>query len=481
MHLRPGLLAVLVALNIAALPGLAGADRVVVGSIRGDSDDRIRERVEATLRERVEVVPWSEFRAAYRGLDGDAIRSACRAVDALAIVIGDVQGRRRLDLRALSCETGEIAAESRVELRRGLPQPDALNAAVAAMFFEQGARSLLDWATRSTAAAGAPAVREAAPRPARAAASPAAPEPTPAQAAEVAPAPSSPSTEEEDAVASFLDSGRERVGRPRAHETAEDPEPAPAVEASVSSDSPALAFLEASVGATFATRSLDVVDRTGQTVAYSGGGYTELGAQATVFPIALLSRSRWAGSFGVTGSFSKGVAVPAATGTGLNVDALDGDVGVVGRIVLRSAIPIELRPQVGYGFRGFAIDWNPDIATFNYRFVRIGLDARAQLLGRSSLREGTVGALTVGLAGGYRIVTDLGEAAAAYGTDASGAGWDVGAYVSVLLGRSLQITAGGELTRLWATYDGAGSLERLAQSTDDMFPRGFLRAGIALR
>lgn len=479
---RPATL-LLVALTM--LPGLASAERVVVGSIRGDRADVIRERVETTLRERVEVVPWSEFRAAYRGLDAEAIRSACRAVNARAIVLGDVEGTRRLNLMALSCETGEIAAESQVDLRRGVPRADSLYAAVAAMFFEQGAQSLLTWATRGAVPPGARAAVSPAPTvaPPAPAARPAAPRPAAPEAAPVEEPEADGAAAEQAAVAALLDgprgSGAADTERPAAHATA-DEGAEPAIEAELAPGPPALAFLELAVGATFATRTLDVLDRAGQSVGYAGGGYTELGGQATVFPLALFSRARWARVVGLTGSFAKGVGVQSAS-SGLNVDALDGGFGLVGRLAFEAALPFEIRPQVGYGFRGFAIDWNPDIATFNYRFVRVGVDVRATLLRRASYAEGTVGALTLGVAGGYRFVSDLGEAARAYGEDATGLGWDVGAFASVLLGRSLEITAGGELARFSSTFAGEGSLERLATSSEDLFPRAFLRAGLALR
>jgi hypothetical protein len=495
----------LVALTI--LPTLASAERVVVGSIRGDRADVIRDRVETTLRERVEVVPWSEFRAAYRGLDAEAIRSACRAVNVRAIVLGDVEGPRRLNLMALSCETGEIAAESQVDLRRGVPRADSLYAAVAAMFFEQGAQSLLTWATRGPGREGGPPGARATTPSAQAVQASGAPTggvPRRAQLDGVqaataqrptAPTPSAPAgtpaaelgvggaAGEQAAVASLLDPPRGRFSAdgegPTAHATG-DEAAEPAVEAELAPGPPALAFLELALGATFATRTLDVVDRAGQSVGYAGGGYTELGGQATVFPLALVSRARWARIVGLSGSFSKGVGVQSAS-SGLNVDALDGGFGLVGRLAFEGGLPIEIRPQVGYGFRGFAIDWNPDIATFNYRFIRVGVDVRATLLRRASYAEGTVGALTLGLAGGYRFVSDLGEAASAYGVDATGLGWDVGAFASVLLGRSLEISAGGELARFSSTFAGQGSLERLATSSEDMFPRAFLRAGLALR
>lgn len=483
MYTAPRTTLLLVAL--IALPSVASAERVVVGSIRGDQGDAIRARVETTLRERVEVVPWAEFRAAYRGLDAEAIRSACEAVDARAIVLGDVEGRGRLNLMALSCETGEIAAESQVALRRGLPRPDSLYTAVAAMFFEQGAQSLLNWATRS------PEERAGAAPPARSERRPPAPTPVaaaPRVAAEPPVAEAPPEEPEGDtrvtsrgestAIASLLGSNVE-VRRVSAHSTA-DEESETALAADVDAGPPALAFLELGVGATFASRTLDVVDRAGQSLGYSGGGYTELGGQATLFPLAVATRARWARVLGLSASFAKGVAVQA-TGPGLNIDTIDGGFGVLGRFAIEGSLPLEIRPQVGWGFRGFAIDWNPDVATFNYRYWRVGLDVRAALMRRPSYVEGTVGALSLGLTGGYRIVTDVGEAAAAYGADASSSGWDVGGYASVLLGKSIEITAGGELVRFSSTFAGAGSLERLAESSEDAFPRGFIRAGLVLR
>lgn len=456
----------LLVIALMTLPCGALADRVVVGSIRGDDGDAIRAQVEATLRERVEVVPWSDFRAAYRGLDAEAIKTACRAIGARAIVLGDVEGRRRLHLMALSCDTGEISAQSQVDLRRGLPRHDSLNAAVAAMFFEQGSESLLAWATGSGQARPAPVAG-----------------PSPAQ--EAAPVPAEEDTSsagEQTAVASLLATSSSGPIRQHlaAHATDDEPTGA-AVEAELAPVAPLPSFLELAVGATFATRSLDVQDRAGNEVAYDGGGYTELGGSATVFPIAVVSRARWARAIGFTGSFSKGVGVRSSAGSGLNVDTLDGGLGLVGRLAFEGSLPIELRPSVGYGFRGFAIDWNPDIATFNYRFLRVGLDVRAALFRRASYAEGTLGALTLGASGGYRFVTDLGEAATSYGADASASGWDVGAFFSVLLGKSMEITAGGEIARFSSTFAGAGSLDRLADSSSDVFPRAFLRAGIALR
>jgi hypothetical protein len=176
--------------------------------------------------------------------------------------------------------------------------------------------------------------------------------------------------------------------------------------------------------------------------------------------------------FGLTGAFYQGVFMPVS-GNNLATTALDGYVGAIGRVELGTKPIFDLRPSFTWGWWGFAITPNEDIATFNYRFLRLGLEARVHLLDRR---------VSLGLSGGWRMVSTLGEAGTTYGNASDGAGWDVGGSASLVLAKFLELSAGAELVHYDGVYAGEGSLPgRKAISSSDSYPRGFLRAGVVLR
>lgn len=485
---RPALVAFAVLL---AMPATALGDRVVVAPVRGDRSGAIGRRVESALSERMDVIPWDDFRVGYRengGAGAEAVRAACQYVRARRVVLGDVNSRRTVHLTALNCDTGEPDVELEVLLYNGSPERTALLDALATLVPESGASA--------PAVAPAPASRRRAAPPAPAVARPSVvddvlqprpgdPEPPPADAeepeaeenasGELPPESEAPAAElhESAYLASSFGSGGsgsgirsvlddEGTGSEASSETSVEPP----------GGAPLSSILEASAGFVVATRSLSVPITDGHTLGYSGGGYTELGVQASVFPIAPFVRKPWARMFGLTGSIFQGVAMPVSGGN-LQTSAVDGNFGVVGRIELGTKPIFDIRPSFTWGWWGFAITPNENIATFNYRFLRLGLEARMHLLDRK---------VSLGVSGGWRMVSDLGEATGTYGDSSEGAGWDVGASASIVLLKFLEISAGGEVVNFEGVYAGVGSLpDRQAISSSDMYPRGFLRAGVVLR
>ncbi|MBI2893291.1 MAG: hypothetical protein HYY06_07040 [Deltaproteobacteria bacterium] len=477
MHRSIALLVVSLGL---VLPATALADRVVVGPIRGDSRDIIGRRIQSLLSERLDVIPWDEFRAGYQGAGSAAVRAACGHVRARRVVLGDVNSRRSVLLVAMSCETGDVDIQQEVQLINGAPERTALADAMANLVPEEGA-PVRRQATPAVAPANAPSVVESAfqPRVGDPEPPPSAPEGSdpdsaapelPGEGAESATAP-----RESAFIASATFAGRGSDASLGGGAGLDEETPEASSETSI--DAPlersSLSWLEVALGAGLATRTLEVPILGGDTVGYSGGGYTEVGAQATVFPLGPLVTKRWARMVGLSGAFTKGVAMPESEGTSLETDAVDGIFGLVGRIPFGEKVGFELRPTVAYGFRGFAIATNPDVATFNYRFLRLGAEARLLFLDRR---------LAIGASGAYRVVFSLGEATDAYGDRSEGAGWDMGGFASFLIGKLFEVSLGGELVTFSGAYAGEPDLEgRPAVTSTDVYPRGFLRAGVVLR
>lgn len=480
------------ALFLVALlvPSAALADRVVLGPIRGDRSGSIGRRVDHALSERLDVIPWDDFLVGYREVGGtpnaDAVRLACRNVRARRVVLGDVNSRRTVHLTALSCQSGEPDVELEVLLYNGAPERSALIDALSMLVPEEGTDVHARRPARGVTPARTPVVEDAVqPRPGD-------PEPPAAEdeeeGEEVEEAPAEEEAtdalppESEAPAASVHDSaflassfGSSRSGSGIGNVLDDEhagAEVSSGAEVSAPGGVPLSSLLEASAGFVMATRNLTVPIVGTTPVGYSGGGYTEVGVQATVFPVALAVRKPWARMFGLTGAIYQGVFMPVS-GTNLATSAVDGNVGVVGRLELGTKPIFDIRPSFSWGWWGFAITPNPDIATFNYRFLRFGLEARMHLLDRR---------VSLGVSGGWRMVSDLGEATTTYGTASAGAGWDVGASASLVLAKILELSAGGELVHFDGVYNGTGSLpDRQAVSSADSYPRGFLRAGVILR
>jgi len=471
------------------LPSAALADRVVLGPIRGDRNGGIGRRVDNALSERLDVIPWDEFLVGYREIGGtpnaDAVRTACRNVRARRVVLGDVNSRRTVHLTALSCTSGEPDVELEVLLYNGMPERAALLDALSMLVPEEGAEQAIRRpAARSS---GRSAVEEESRPPRRGDPEPPIEEeePTDAEPAEeteveetdaLPPESEAPAASVQDSafLAGSFDSS-ERRGSLGGVVDGEgvDSEVASDTEVTAPGGTPLSSILEASAGFVMATRSLSVPLATaGEVVAYSGGGYTEVGAQVTAFPLGALVQKPWARMFGLTGAFYQGVFMPVS-GNNLQTSAVDGHFGAIGRIELGSKPIFDLRPSITWGWWGFAITPNPDIATYNYRFFRFGLDARIHLMDRR---------VSLGVQGGWRMVSDLGEAGMTYGNQSAGAGWDVGASASLVVAKIVELSAGGELVHFDGVYAGPGSLvDRPAVSSSDSYPRGFLRAGVVLR
>lgn len=482
----PGLSFLLVAL---LLPSAALADRVVVGPIRGDRSGAIGRRLDHALSERLDVIPWEDFLVGYREVGGtpnaDAVRAACRNVRARRLVLGDVNSRRTVHLTALSCQSGEPDVELEVLLYNGIPERAALLDALSMLVPEEGAEPAVRPARAPSGRSPVEQIR--APR--RGDPEPPVAEEEEAEAAEtetegeaadaeveaLPPESDAPAESVQDSafLASSFESsgGRSSLGRV-ADEESPDSELASGAEVTAPGGTPLSSILEASAGFVMATRTLTVPLSTGDSVAYSGGGYTQVGAQVAAFPLAAFVHKPWARMFGLTGAFYQGVFMPVS-GANLATSAVDGHVGAVGRLEFGTKPIFDIRPSVTWGWWGFAITPNPDIATFNYRFFRFGLEARMHLLDRR---------VSLGVSGGWRMVSDLGEATTTYGNESAGAGWDVGASASLVLAKFLELSAGGELVSYDGVYAGVGSLpERQAISSADSYPRGFLRAGVVLR
>ena len=477
---------VLVALLV---PSVALADRVVVAPIRGDRSGAIGRRVEGALSDRMDVIPWDDFRVGYRengGAGAEAVRAACEYVSARRVVLGDVNSRRTVHLTALSCESGEPAVELEVLLYNGTPERTALLDALAMLVPDRSAAAPQPRRRPTPAPAVRPSVVDELLQP-----RPGDPEP-PARAANNEDEPDSETDETDELPAestapaanlhesAYLASsfgtsggGSARLGSSVLDD--EDVASEASSEASVEAGAtPMSSLLEASAGFVMATRSLTVPIANGQQIAYSGGGYSEIGLQVTAFPVAAFVHKGWARMFGLTGSIYQGVLMPISQGAiPLETSAVDGNIGLVGRIELGEKPIFDIRPSISWGWWGFAITPNADIATFNYRFIRFGAEARMHLLNRR---------ISLGVSGGWRMVSDLGEATTTYGTESAGAGWDVGASASIVLLKILEISAGGELVNFDGVYNGVGALpERQAVSSSDSYPRGFLRAGVVLR
>jgi hypothetical protein len=474
------------------LPAAAFADRVVIGPIRGDRNGAIGRRLDHALSERLDVIPWEDFLVGYREVGGtpnaDAVRTACRNVRARRLVLGDVNSRRTVHLTALSCHSGEPDVELEVLLYNGLPERAALLDALSMLVPEEGAETEIRRPVR--APSGRTAVEEEPRSPRRGDPEP----PLEEEGADVAEAevtedgesaetgvealpPESDLSEDGVQDSAFLASsfdssrGRSSLGHV-ADDESPDAELASGAEVTAPGGSPLSSILEASAGFVMATRTLTVPLSTGDSVAYSGGGYTEVGAQVAAFPLAAFIHKPWARMFGLTGAFYQGVFMPVS-GANLATSAVDGYVGAIGRLELGTKPIFDIRPSFTWGWWGFAITPNADIATFNYRFLRFGLEARMHLMDRR---------VSLGVSGGWRMVSDIGEATTTYGNESAGAGWDVGASASIVLAKILELSAGGELVSYDGVYAGVGTLpERQAISSADSYPRGFLRAGVVLR
>lgn len=477
-----GLFAFLVALSV---PVAADADRVVLGPIRGDRNGAIGRRVDAILSERLDVIPWEDFVVGFREQGGtpnaEAVRSACRNVRARRVVLGDVNSRRTVHLTALSCTSGEADVELEVLLYNGIPERAALIDALTMLVPEEGAEPVST--TRAPRGGGSGRASES---PRRGDPEPSGEEDVVEEIVDETDGGEEPPTEDLPAeteaqdgsvtdsayLASDYDSSSSRGSLGALDDESPGAEVGSDAEVTAPGGTPLSSILEASAGFIMATRTLTVPLVTGDDVAYSGGGFTEIGVQLTAFPLGAFIDKPWARMFGLTGAFNQGVFMPVS-GNNLQTSAVDGYFGALGRIELGTKPIFDIRPSFSWGWWGFAISPNADIATFNYRFLRLGLEARVHLMDRK---------VSLGVGGGWRMVSTLGEAGTSYGDQSAGAGWDVGASASIVVAKIIELSAGGEIVNFSGVYAGQGNLVgRDAISSSDSYPRGFLRAGVVLR
>ncbi|MBI2897083.1 MAG: hypothetical protein HYY06_26230 [Deltaproteobacteria bacterium] len=383
--MRPSSRAVLAAACLFSWPrsSRAEGERVVILDFEGPRGSATRASIVGALRDRLDLVPLAEFEQAAQDAGvssyaGGDLATACRPVRAVAVVSGEVlrEGGLVLRMTLRNCADGEVLDLYTVSFRRRRINTVELD-------------RQLDALVAKLAEASAPAEEEPEPQE---------PQLPPDQPPEEPP-------EEEPARG--------------------DP------------------WLDASLLFGFATRSLEVAAKERVTsVVYQGGLYSEIGLGAHFFPLRLTSGGGVARNLGLQVEFGRHLIAsskpkddavdaecpdaPAEVSTSL----LELGVAAQGLFPIGDAPePPRIGGSIGWGLKDFTLGANCYVASFAYRFFRLGIEAHYPV----------AKALVIPFVSlGYRIVTTVGDgvdyAGGFYGPGASASAFDaaIGAHGTIV-------------------------------------------------